>query len=205
MEVETPVYLQSVEIGESHGTHSIAKVKAWDSSTSLWQTLYSGEADPELSAIYKETNQVRKFVPSPFCQATFKSSIIRIEMNTYAIQDWNELNYAKVVGATELKQGVLEADVTTQAARVVYVPDANFNGDDSFGFKACDCAYDAGHTSDERTVFISVGAVNDAPVAQTESLVAAECAPGVADVISLQAEGVDSSDTSFNFSVASLP
>jgi hypothetical protein len=205
VEVDTAVYVQSVEIGENLGTHSIVKVKAWDSTTGFWQTLYSGEADPGgQSAVYKETNRARKFVPSPFCQTTFKSSAIRIEMDTYAIEDWNELDFVKVVGATELKQGVLKADMTTLAARVVYVPDVDYNGDDSFEFKACDCAYEADRASDKTTVSISVGGVNDAPIAQSTSVVV-ECAPKVADVISLQAQDVDADDTSFNFSIVSLP
>ena len=207
VEIETPVYLQSVEIGENCGTHSIVKVKAWDSSTGLWQTLHSGKADSDLSADFKEMGQVRKFVPSPFCQTTFKASIIRIEMDTYETDDWNELNYVKILGATELKQGVLKADVATQAARVVYVPDADFTGVDSLTFRGCDCAYDSARASDATMVTLSVLPVNDRPVAQS-SAVAAACAPGVFDEITLQASDVDAiteANAAIAFTIASLP
>ena len=43
---------------------------------------------------------------------------------------------------------------------VTYIPNADYNGDDSFTFKANDGKVD----SNPRTVSISVAAVNDAPV-----------------------------------------
>ena len=110
----------------------------------------------------------------------------------------------KVVGATELKSGVLKADVSTQTAELVYVPDANFNGEDSFNFKVCDCAYYSSRVSDETTVGISVLAVNDLPTAQPSS-VAAQCAAGIPDSITLQAFDLDNNASALTFTIVSLP
>ena len=203
VEIETPVFLQSVEIGENRGMWSVVRVKAWDSSTSRWQTVHEGEADPDQFAWYQKTEQYNKFTPS-ICQTTFAASIIRIELDTYTINDWNELDYVKVIGSTEQKVGVLKADVATQTAHVVYVPDRNFNGDDVFCFEGCDCAYNSKRRSDEATVTISVGASNDRPVAEASS-VTIDCANDIADTVTLSAYDIDTSSTALVYSVESLP
>ena len=87
VEFDLPVYIQSIELGENRGLFSIVSVKAWDNNTRLWQTLYSGEADPVQFEFYKDTNQYHKFAPS-ICQSSFASAIIRIELDTYSIEDW---------------------------------------------------------------------------------------------------------------------
>lgn len=207
VEIGTTVHAQSITIGENRGMWSIVKIKAWDSSTSRWQTLYAGDADPDEWKLYRATNRYNHFEPSSICQTTFTTSVVRIEMDTYAIVDWNELDYVKVVGATTLKTGVLTTDAATQTAQVMYVPDADFTGVDSFAFEGCDCAYDSGRISNEETVTISVLPVNDPPVAQF-SAVAAACSPGVGDEITLQASDVDAiteANTSIAFAITSLP
>ena len=114
-------------------------------------------------------------------------------------------DYIKVVGSTEEKTGVLKADAKTQAARVLYVPDADYNGDDHLSFKACDCAFYDKRASDEQTVTISVRAVNDKPAAQSHS-VTLECAPGVADTIALYGDDIDTNSTpSLMYSIATIP
>ena len=190
-------------MGENCGPFSIVGVKAWDTSTALWQTLYTGEADPELFKRFKDTLQYNKFRP-PICQTTFATSILRFELDTYQSNDYNELDYIKVVGATELKAGVVHADVATQTAEVMYVPDRDFTGHDSFQFRGCDCAYDSGRTSEPTTVSISVEGVNDVPTVAQSISFAAKCAPGVADEITLQASDVDA-NTSITFNIVRLP
>jgi hypothetical protein len=207
VEIDTAVHVQSLEIGENRGSWSIVGIKAWDTSTNLWQTLYKGEADVDRYEFYKATYQYNKFVPSPFCETTFKTSIIRIELDTYSLDDWNELDYVKVIGATEIKAGVLNADVATQVAWVMYLPDPDFNGADSFRFQGCDCAYDSARTSEETITNIMVGAVNDRPIAQSSSA-SVECAPGVADILTLHGDDIDAdtnSTTALIYSIDTLP
>ena len=198
MEIDTAVYIQSIEIGENRGPWSVVNIKAWDSSTNRWQSLYSGGVDTAAYELYKATNQYSRFAP-PLCQTTFLCSAIRIELDTFTIVDWNELDYVKVIGATELKAGVLTTDVMTQAVSVHYVPDADFFGDDAFTFGGCDCAYDSSRNSEDATVIISVGATNDHPVAEASS-VTVDCMPDVADTITLSAYDIDTSSTSLVYS-----
>ena len=179
-------------------------MKAWDNTTSRWQTLYDDEADVELFELQRDTNQFHKFKILPQCQPTFASSIIRIEMDTYTITEWNELDYVKVVGATKHKTGVLTTGAITQTAQVEYVPHADFTGADSFTFEACDCAYDSLRSSlDGATVTVSVLPVNDAPIALSDSVVLS-CAPEGSEEIALEAFDVDA-NTSFAFTIESLP
>ena len=87
VEIETAVFVQSIEIGENRGMWSIVKIKAWDSDTSHWQQLWSGEADVDQWEWYKNSKQYNKFMPA-ICQTSFASSIIRIEMDIFSVNDW---------------------------------------------------------------------------------------------------------------------
>ena len=203
IEVGTATYIQSIEIGQNRGGWSVVRVKAWDSKTSRWQILFDGDADPDQFDWYKATNQYHKFVPM-ICQTTFLSSIVRIELDTFSIFDWNEIDYVKVVGATTPKHGVFAADVTTKTVRVGYVPDKDFNGEDAFQFKGCDCAFLPGHVSEATTVSIAVNAANDPPSADSMS-VTSQCALGIADEITLQAYDVDSNRSNLTFAITLLP
>ena len=202
VEIEIPVYVQSVQVGEPRGMFSVVGIKAWDSRTSRWQTLYAGEADAEQWEYYVQTKQYNHFAPS-ICETTFTSSIIRVELNTFAMADFNELDYLKVTGATSAKSGVF---APTDLAEVVvhYSPDADFNGEDSIMIAGCDCAYNSGRTSDETRVTISILAVNDAPVAQTDSIVLG-CMPNIPDTITLQSYDIDTNSTSLTYSIDTLP
>ena len=204
VEVPEPVYLQSITIGENRGMFSIVKIKAFDAVSSLWQILWEGDADPDSWAWFKDTNQYHQFTPSPLCETTFATSVIRIEMDTYTIVDWNELDYVKVIGATRLKAGVLKAAVMTQTSQVVYVPDPDFAGVDRFRFKGCDCAFSSMRVSEEATVTISVGAVNDAPIVN-DFQIEIQCVSGILETVTLQSVDIDTSATSLNYSIGSLP
>src|SRR4029077_10327587 len=67
----------------------------------------------------------------------------------------------------------------------VYTPAANYNGTDSFTFIANDGSLD----SNVATVAITIAAVNDAPVADNQSVAATEDTPAA---ITLTASDVDS-------------
>ena len=77
-----------------------------------------------------------------------------------------------------------------------YTPDANYNGPDSFSYKANDGALD----SNEATVSITVNAVNDAPTATSDSVSTDE---DTAKGITLAANDVDSN--SLTYLVVSAP
>lgn len=82
------------------------------------------------------------------------------------------------------------------APNLTYIPNANFNGTDSFTFRA----NDRGGQSNVATVSITVTPVNDAPVAQAKSVTTAEDS-----AVAVNLTGTDVEGTSLNYSVLSSP
>ncbi len=97
--------------------------------------------------------------------------------------DGNPLTYTIV---TQPTHGSLSGD----APSVTYTPTANFNGSDSFSFKVNDGSVD----SNVATVSITVTAVNDAPVADGQSVSTAE---DTATAITLTGSDIESSSLTF--------
>ncbi len=98
------------------------------------------------------------------------------------------------LAATDVDGDALSFSVVTQpvngtligtAPNVVYTPNANFNGADSFSFKANDGNLD----SNISTVSITVNPVNDAPIANNQSVAVDEDLGGL---ITLTASDIDS-------------
>jgi hypothetical protein len=81
-------------------------------------------------------------------------------------------------------------NLTGTPPSVTYNPDANYNGSDSFTFKANDGTVD----SNVATVSIDISAVNDPPVANAQSVSATE---DTAKSITLTASDVDGDDLTF--------
>jgi hypothetical protein len=101
--------------------------------------------------------------------------------------------------ATDIDSSALTYTVLTQPARgtlsgaapnLIYTPNGDVSGADSFTFRANDGALD----SNVATVSIAVSAVNDAPVAAAQSAAAVE---NTAKAITLAAADVDSSSLTF--------
>jgi hypothetical protein len=89
--------------------------------------------------------------------------------------------------------------LTTDGSKTVhYVPDLNFNGTDTFTFKA----QDAQLLSNEATVTIQVPAVNDAPVASDQDVTTDEDTPAT---ILLQASDVDSDLGLLTYTIIDAP
>ena len=99
------------------------------------------------------------------------------------------LTYTVVISPTN---GVLSGSGTSR----VYTPSANFNGSDSFTFKVNDGALD----SNEATVSITVIAVNDAPVANAQSVTTDEDTPAA-----ILLTGTDVEGSSLTFTVLANP
>jgi serine/threonine protein kinase len=160
---ETPVYIVAVEIGESRGCGSIVRLWARLGDSDERLAMYDDEPDVECDAqdgLARLTGLINKFSPQ-LCQPPFLADRVRIEMNTAAVPDWNELDYIKLTGYESPPEGVLPVGVDT----VTYTPDANYFGDDSFSFYATDCAYHIASSSEKVTIAVSVTGVADPPVA----------------------------------------
>ncbi|MDI9589031.1 MAG: Ig-like domain-containing protein, partial [Acidobacteriota bacterium] len=92
--------------------------------------------------------------------------------------DGDTLTYAIVAGPSH---GTLSGT----APNLTYTPAANYNGPDSFTFKANDGTID----SNVATVTITVTAVNDAPVAQDQSVTTAEDTAKAITLVATDADG----------------
>ncbi|WP_181902195.1 Ig-like domain-containing protein [Thalassotalea euphylliae] len=88
-------------------------------------------------------------------------------------------------------------NLTGTPPNLIYTPDANFVGSDDFTFKTNDGTTD----SSSATVTITVTNINDAPVANNQSVTTAE---DIAKAITLTGSDVDVGD-SFTYSVVSQP
>lgn len=202
---DTSVYAAAVEVGENRGMGSIVAIKAWSQANSAWQVVYSGSPDLEIEPWCRLTNQYHVFTTSKFCQPSFVTNRVRIELDTYAVADWNELDYVKLTGSVELRNGALKSTPadTEHMAQVVYIPNANFNGNDSFSFFATDCGYYLNHGSATSHVNLSVTAHNDGPNVEN-STVELLCEPNVSYPITLFATDVDA-HAPLVFEISELP
>ncbi|MGH9921324.1 MAG: tandem-95 repeat protein, partial [Nitrososphaerales archaeon] len=79
--------------------------------------------------------------------------------------DGDALTFSIVTNATSGTLGPI-TPINSTTASVTYTPNSNFNGPDSFTFKANDSALD----SNNATISITVNAINDAPVADEDSV-----------------------------------
>ena len=161
--VASPVYPVQVEVGSPRGMGQVVSVRVKDPD-GHWQQMYAGAALTAVASLHTRTRKYWQWVPSDSCRPHFVASEFRIEVDTSSetgIGDWNYIDYVKVYGASTLQLAALPPHLDT----VVYVPDANAFGADSFQYRATDCAGDLVRLSPVGTVRIDIAPVNDAPVA----------------------------------------
>jgi hypothetical protein len=69
------------------------------------------------------------------CETAFRTDILRIKHDTKSINDWNEVDYVKLIGASERVGGVL-----TARGLVYEPPKGGLSCVDKFSFKMSDCS-----------------------------------------------------------------
>ncbi|GIU07693.1 hypothetical protein TUM4445_13510 [Shewanella sp. MBTL60-112-B2] len=105
------------------------------------------------------------------------------------------LDLSSVVITDQPSSGSLQINAD---GSVVYTPDANFNGNDSFSYQVSD---DAGQTSESIVVSLQVSAVNDAPTisgSSPETLIEG-------DVYQFEPISLDVDNDTLSFSISGLP
>jgi hypothetical protein len=160
------VYVQTIEIGEVRGAGSIVRIKALRRETGEYVTLWEsvdGAGDPRVQYRQQARSEHRVFKPYPICETTFKTDTIRLEMDTRSVTDWNELDYIAMVGSSQLRSGVLPAGTR----ELVYVPNSDAEGADTFGYAVSDCPFQLERFSNNRDNNVGLYIVprNDPPVA----------------------------------------
>jgi gamma-aminobutyric acid type B receptor len=154
---DSQVHVKALEIGENRGMGAIEFIEAYDYGTATWQVIWSGEADIALEQMYKDTQQYRVFIPYPICETKFKTDLIKIKVDTIAIDDWNEYDYIKLSGTEARPDGVLES------GKVYYDGDASATCIDNFKFSATDCGGQVPRTSSDVTYYVDSGAAAGSP------------------------------------------
>ena len=134
MQFEKAVYIKDIEIGENRGPMSTVAIEAYDYTTKTWMVMWSGTADLDTYKFLKDTQQFSVFLPYPLCQPSFKTDIVRIKQNTKAIDEWNEIDYVKLVGSEEATPGALPG-----ASLVYERPRGGLDCVESFTFSMSDC------------------------------------------------------------------
>jgi hypothetical protein len=163
------MYVHSIEIGEPRGAGSIVRIKALRRETGEFVTLWEsvdGEGDPRVQYRYQARSEYRVFTPYPICETAFKTDTIRLEMDTRTVTDWNELDYISMVGSSDLMSGVLPAGTR----ELVYVPNADAEGADTFGYAVSDCPFQLRRFSNTSETGVYIVPGNDPPVAANRTI-----------------------------------
>jgi hypothetical protein len=96
---------------------SIVRIKSRLSTESQYVTLWSGAADPECEAYHALRRMYRTFEPQ-LCEHPHLIDTVRLELDTRAVTDWNEIDYVRLVGSTDLPTAILP----NGASGVIYEP-----------------------------------------------------------------------------------
>jgi len=149
IQFEKQVYIKDIEIGEPRGPMSTVAIEAYDYTTKSWMVMWSGEADFEQYMFLKNTQQFSVFLPYPLCQPSFKTDIVRIKQDTKTIDDWNEIDYVKLVGSEEATPGALPG-----TSLVYEPPSGGLDCEESFTFSMSDCGGQRTRLSEVQTYTI---------------------------------------------------
>ena len=103
------------------------------------------------------------------CRTDFKTDTLRIELDTKSIPTWTYIDFVQVVGSKIVQTSALKTSTPISDAingkqyRIVYVPDANTYGKDSFEYQSNDCLGDPFRSSVSGIVSFDIASVNDLP------------------------------------------
>ena len=105
------------------------------------------------------------------CQLDYLTRVVRVRINSHDIDSWNCIDAVRLTGEVDLKTGF----VSNPDGKVIYVPDANYGGADSFTYTATDClGVSFPDSSDYSQVNITVDEVNDKPTSDPSKIVDAD-------------------------------
>src|SRR5438067_1880798 len=195
-DVDGDTLVYSVETGPAHGSLSGAAPNViytpsanYNGPDSFTFKASDGALDSNIAAVTVSVTAVNDAPVATAQSVTTAEDTAKPLTLTASDVDGDALTYSIVSGPS---QGALSG----AAPNVTYTPAANYNGPDSFTFKANDGTVD----SAAATVSITVTAVDDAPVANAQSVTTAE---DTAKAITLTASDVDGD--ALTYSIVSGP
>ena len=133
----TPVYPMGIKVGENRGMCSIVRIQGRNSMEGssfidLWTSRETGAQRASCSNEFARAKRYRIFQPE-ICQQPFKVDVVRLELDTRSVTDWNEIDFVELTGAQVLQEGVLPANTSG----LFYVPSPGFVGYDSLLIVPC--------------------------------------------------------------------
>ncbi|KAL1524680.1 hypothetical protein AB1Y20_019566 [Prymnesium parvum] len=162
----TALYPASVVIGENRGMCSVVRILGRSSEhnnefVELWRAkdrlagqdglLETAVDRSECWQRHVDAERYRIFT-ADICRQPLKVDVLRIELDTRSVSDWNELDFIELVGSTVLQDGVVPAS----SSGIWYVPDPGFDATDTLSIVAYDCPFDQLRRSQTATVRITV-------------------------------------------------
>ena len=140
------VYPIAVRIGENRGMCSLVRIQGRSSLedaewVDLWRAsdrftqdglLDTAAKRAECWGKYDDSKRYRTFRPS-ICQQPTKMDMLRLELDTSSVTDWNEIDFVELHGSTVVPDGVLPANTSG----VWYEPEPGFVGLDSIEIVPC--------------------------------------------------------------------
>jgi VCBS repeat-containing protein len=180
----------------AHGTATVNTDGSWsyvpnadyNGADSFTYTVNDGHTDSAPATVSITVNAVNDApIASNVTDSTNEDTPKSVSLSATDV-DADPLTFSVVTGPAHGSLGSISAASCPSActSTVTYTPDANYNGPDSFTYKA----NDGGVDSNTATVNITVNAVNDAPVANADAYGTDEDTP-----LSVAAPGVLSNDT----------
>ena len=141
---------------------SIVHVHAKNSESDLSMPIYDEKPDVACDANDGKARLTRVITPwsERVCNTPFLANRIRVELDTRAVEDWNELLYVKLTGYEELPAGVIPSSVSN----LTFTPDQDYFGLDKYSLYATDCGYLASAVSSDSDVFVGVEGIADSPI-----------------------------------------
>jgi len=155
--IAEPVFIFQVIFGVPRGAGAITHVLAQD-PTGAWALLYEGQPQPALFEQYETQGLYWSWAP-PICRPHFAASVLRVQVDTETIEDWNYIDFIQVVGSRTIQASALQA----ARPRMVYAPYPNVEGTDSFEFRASDCGGDIFRASAPGVIEFDIRPINDLP------------------------------------------
>eukprot|EP01135_Chromosphaera_perkinsii_P008895 Nk52_evm5s1524 gene=Nk52_evmTU5s1524 len=122
------IFVEEIVIYEINTLGAVVRIKALNSLTLTYETLWTGPPWAGPSAANRE------FVPE-ICESKFKTDTIRLELDTCNSTGWNNFDAVLLAGSTDLSVST----VSDPLNRVVYV--GGQESKDSFQYIANDCPY----------------------------------------------------------------
>ena len=100
---DEPVYVVAVQMGMPRGMGAVVAIRAREPWHGQWVPIYVGEPQQVVAQAYAAAGKYWEWSPE-VCRVHFPVLDLRFELDTAAIDDWNYIDYVKLVIAARLNR-----------------------------------------------------------------------------------------------------